>query len=149
MSARADKWYSESSWCSSYTTVTSAAPSTSFSFNCDVAWDDTPVSVPFDPPEFISPTCTDTGNVWNYWLEEDSSSPNNPDDYKFKIAVDGVNNLITVMGLAHSGSPSGENYKYKLHYSSPDGYDGEFVFTVTMGTHPCSGPTLTAPSVTA
>ena len=78
--------------------------------------------------------------MWNYSLDKASGV----NEKEFKIAIDGINNIITAEGLSGSGSSS---YTYTAYYTSPDGYQGSFQFTIPVGnTSSCSNPTLTPPA---
>ena len=67
-------------------------------------------------------------------------TPTGPDksdlfESHFKVGIDGFNNFIKVQALHHgAGTPS---YNYMAHYTSPDGYDGGFSFTIPVGTASC------------
>ena len=66
------------------------------------------------------------------------------DEKEFKIAIDGINNLITVDALSGSGSTE---YSYTAYFTSPDGYTNSFSFNVKVGgTSTCNSVILTPPS---
>ena len=113
----------EDAWCSAHTTVTAAAPPTTFTWNptCESTWGDgNIITQSFDPPQFTSPACTDSGNVWSYSLDK----PANLDPSKFKIGIDGINNLISVEALG--GGSGSDSFVFTATYTSPDGFSGSF-----------------------
>ena len=91
---------------------------------------------------FIAPTCTDVGNIWLYSLV----TSDNPDEKKFHISADGINNQIVVEAMA-AGSGT-DIYDYTAYYQSPDGFIDSFTFSVPVAdaAGSCRNPTLT-PSV--
>ena len=99
--------------------------------------------MPFDPIQFNSPQCTDTANVWQYWIE--AVAPTNINEEFFRISIDGINNLITAEALTGgSGSPT---YSYRVNYISPDGFSDSFTFEVQVGKEfDCEDSILTPPA---
>ena len=89
------------------------------------------LSLPFDPILFDPVgSCTDTGHVWLYWIEDLSLPSLTVDMQNFKIAVDGINNMINVEAL--SGGLGAATYPYRVNYIAPDGFTGFFDFTVKI-----------------
>ena len=59
-------------WCSSYTAVTSASKTAidEIEWDCRLQRGRETVIIPFSPMQIDSPSCADTGTIWQYWIED-------------------------------------------------------------------------------
>ena len=136
--------YEEPNWCSTKVDITSTTPG---SFDqtsvCGIAYDGVERIATFTPPAITSPTCDESGNFMNWWLDTDSVLTDAQSEH-LKLTIDGPNNQIRIM--PESTGTSGGTFTFTAYATLPDNTDLPFSFDLTVG---CSNPTLTAPSTTA